>query len=139
MKIIGQVAVSPTPGPQIARLTELAYNLWWSWNPAAQSLYEVVDPDLWKQANHNPVKFLRRVGQRKLDRVAADADYLARYRAVMAAFDAYMCPPAGATWYASSRKTSEVSEDFGSLANAGAGLRPSAGGHPRRDSARPGS
>ena len=100
MKTIGQVAVYPMPGPQIARLTELAHNLWWSWHPAAQDLYEAVDPDLWQQVNHNPVKFLRRVGQRKLDRVAADPNYLASYRGVMAAFDAYMHPPAGATWFA---------------------------------------
>ncbi|MCX6032882.1 MAG: alpha-glucan family phosphorylase [Chloroflexi bacterium] len=119
MKIIGQVAVYPTPGPQIARLTELAFNLWWSWNPAGQDLYEVVDPDLWKQVSHNPVMFLRRVSQRKLDRVAADPDYLARYHAVMAAFDVYMHPAAGATWYArtygdpSDRLIAYFSAEFG--------------------------
>ncbi len=100
MKIMGQVAVYPTPGPEIARLTELAYNLWWSWNPAAQALYEGVDAALWKQVKHNPVKFLRRVSQARLDRAAADREYVARYQAVMASFDAYMHPPAGSTWYA---------------------------------------
>ena len=43
-----------------------------------------------QQVNHNPVKFLRLVSQRKLDAAAADPAYVARYEAVMAAFDAYM-------------------------------------------------
>ena len=59
MKIIGQVAVYPAPGARIARLSDLAYNLWWSWNPAAQDLFKRVDPELWAETNHNPVKFLR--------------------------------------------------------------------------------
>ena len=54
---------------------------------------------LWAEVNHNPVKFLRLVSQRKLDAAAADPAYVARYQAVMAAFDAYM-DPATVTWYA---------------------------------------
>lgn len=99
MKTIGHVAVYPAPNPQIARLTELAYNLWWSWNPDAQALYRDIDPTLWQQVNHNPVKFLRRVGQHSLDQAAADPAYVARYRAVAAKFDAYMQPRPGSTWY----------------------------------------
>ncbi len=99
MRTIGQVAVYPTPGSRIARLTDLAFNLWWSWNPAAQELFKNLDPHLWAAANHNPVKFLRLVSQRKLDAAAADPAYVARYEAVMAAFDAYM-DPATETWYA---------------------------------------
>ena len=99
MRTIGQVVVYPAPAAKIARLTELAYNLWWSWHPVAQELFQSVDPQLWKQVNHNPVKFLRLVSHRKLDAAAADPAYTARYEAVMAAFDAYM-RPAAATWYA---------------------------------------
>ena len=48
----------------VAPLRDLAFNLWWSWNPAAQALYHEIDPELWKRVNHNPVKFLRLVSQR---------------------------------------------------------------------------
>lgn len=116
MKTIGHVAVYPAPHPQIARLTELAYNLWWSWNPAAQALYADIDPALWRQVNHNPVKFLRRVSQRMLDQAAADPAYVARYRAVLARFDAYMRPPAGSTWYPSAGRPELIayfSAEFG--------------------------
>ena len=100
MKTLGHVSVYSAPDPKIARLAELAYNLWWSWNPDAQALYEDIDPELWKQVNHNPVKFLRLVSQGRLDAAASDPSYLARYEAVMRAFDAYMNPEPGSTWYA---------------------------------------
>ena len=97
MNILGQVSVYPTPDPRIARLSELAYNLWWSWHPEAQALYSDIDPDLWKQKNHNPVTFLRWVSQQKLDRAANDPAYVDRYHAVMVSFDHYMHPES--TWY----------------------------------------
>ena len=100
MKTLGHVAVYPAPDKQIARLSELAHNLWWVWHPEAQALYGEVDPELWDRVNHNPVKFLRQVSQRKLAQAASDPGYLARYAAVMAAFDAYMQPGPRHTWYA---------------------------------------
>lgn len=87
-----------TPIPErIARLRELAYNLWWSWHPEAQDLYRHIDADLWEEDYHNPVDFLRDVRQRKLEAAAADPAYLAEYDRVMAAFDRYMA--AEDTWY----------------------------------------
>ncbi len=98
MNIIRTVTVLPRIPKAIGRLNELAYNLWWSWEPQAQDLYAAIDAELWEKVNHNPVKFLHRVRQNALDAVAADAAYLARYTEVLAAFDAYMHPDAP-TWY----------------------------------------
>lgn len=87
-----------TPIPErIARLRDLAYNLWWTWHPEARDLYRHIDAELWEQDYHNPVDFLRDVRQRKLEIVATDEAYLAEYDAVMAAFDEYMA--AEHTWY----------------------------------------
>ncbi|HMO60308.1 MAG TPA: DUF3417 domain-containing protein, partial [Roseiflexaceae bacterium] len=45
-----------TPIPErIARLRDLAYNLWWTWHPEAQELYRRIDPELWEKEYHNPV------------------------------------------------------------------------------------
>jgi starch phosphorylase len=88
-----------TPIPQrIARLRELAYNLWWSWHPEAQELYRQIDPELWEQDYHNPVDFLRDVRQRRLEAAAANPDYLRRYDQVLDSFDHYMS--AHDTWFA---------------------------------------
>lgn len=103
MKTLGHVDVYSAPGARIARLSELAYNLWWSWTPEAQALYREIDPNLWKQVDHNPVKFLRQVSQSRLDWAGSDEQYLTRYDNVMAAFDAYMHPEPGTTWYAQRR------------------------------------
>lgn len=100
MKTLGHVAVYSAPDKKIARLTELAHNLWWSWNPVAQTLYQALDPELWTRVNHNPVRFLRLVSQCRLDQAARNPEYLVRYDKVMAAFDAYVQPEPGRTWYA---------------------------------------
>jgi starch phosphorylase len=75
--------------PALARLNELAGNLFFSWNRPTRELFEDLDPELWKQVNGNPRLLLRCVEQGHLDRAAVDADYLARYAAVLAAFDDY--------------------------------------------------
>ena len=97
MKFIGKLSVLPRLPEPIARLEELAYNLWWSWEPDARGLYATIDPSLWDAVNHNPVKLLRRVQQRKLDAAAQDPAFLQAYQSVLARFDAYM--NADSTWF----------------------------------------
>jgi hypothetical protein len=40
---------------RIQRLGELAYNMWWVWNPDAQRLFSQIDRPLWERIYHNPV------------------------------------------------------------------------------------
>jgi len=87
-----------TPIPvRLSRLLEIAYNLWWVWNPDAQRLFSAVDPVLWENVYHNPIKFLREVRQSGLEAALADAAYMENFAAVLAAFDAYMKP--AETWF----------------------------------------
>jgi starch phosphorylase len=97
MNVIGRISVHPKLPTAIARLYDLAFNLWWSWEAEAQALYACIDPQLWQATNHNPVKFLRNVHQQKLNDAAADPDYRAAYHLVLAAFDAYMNAPVAAS------------------------------------------
>ena len=64
---------------RIERLSELAYNLWWTWNPDVQRLYQRIDIDLWEETSHNPIKFLRKVERAKLNAVTHDSYYLDFY------------------------------------------------------------
>ncbi|HYF66193.1 MAG TPA: alpha-glucan family phosphorylase [Herpetosiphonaceae bacterium] len=88
------VAELPTlfaPLPQrINRLYELSYNLWWSWHPEAQALYQAVDPTLWDRTGHNPVRFLREVALSSLEAKAVDPMFLAQYDRVLIEFDLYL-------------------------------------------------
>jgi len=87
---------TPTP-ERLARLRDLAYNLWWSWHPEAQSLFQQIDPDLWELIYHNPVSFLRQVRQKRLLEAAQNPAFLAQFDAVIADFDAYV--GAKETWF----------------------------------------
>ena len=92
MKVLGRVAVFPVMPDRISRLYELAFNLWWSWNQPAQTLYRVIDPTLWDEVNHNPVRFLSQVDPAKLTNLTHDTAYLTEYDRILAEFDAYMHP-----------------------------------------------
>ena len=90
MNIIGNITVLPNLPARIARLHEMAHNMYWTWQPAARSLYRELDGDVWEASNHDPVVVLREVEQGRLDAAARDPNYLQSYDAVMARFDAYL-------------------------------------------------
>src|SRR5574341_134072 len=75
---------------RLARLGELVYNLWWTWQPEAARLFSRMDYDLWERLDHNPIRFLREIGRARLNKVAKDKDYLALYDRIFADFDAYL-------------------------------------------------
>jgi starch phosphorylase len=75
---------------RIARLEELANNLWWSWHPQARDLFRALDYPLWRSSGHSPVKQLREISADKLLAAANDPAFLKLYDSVMSAFDADM-------------------------------------------------
>ena len=75
---------------RINRLGKLAYNLWWTWHPEAQRLFNWIDPYLWEETYHNPVLFLRKVRRTDLNAVTHDRHYMAHYEKVINDFDLYM-------------------------------------------------
>ncbi|HUG35188.1 MAG TPA: alpha-glucan family phosphorylase [Anaerolineales bacterium] len=74
---------------RISRLSELAFNLWWTWQPEAARLFGRIDYDLWERLGHNPIRLLRDVERSRLNQAAKDKDYLVLYDEVFAAFDSY--------------------------------------------------
>jgi starch phosphorylase len=78
----------------LARLPELASNLFFSWDRPTRALFEDLDPELWEQVNGNPRLLLRCVDQQHLERAAADREYLERYQRVIASYGEYMAAPA---------------------------------------------
>ncbi|HEV2107729.1 MAG TPA: alpha-glucan family phosphorylase [Thermomicrobiales bacterium] len=82
---------------RLTRLADLAYNLWWRWHEPARALFHGMNPILWEACEHNPVSFLGRLGDDRLAELAADAEFLAQYDAVVVAFDAMLAGSAQ-TW-----------------------------------------
>jgi starch phosphorylase len=82
---------------RINRLGELAYNMWWTWNPESQRLFSRIDSVLWERVYHNPVLFLRQVERARLNAATNNRYYLEVYDRIFAAFDEYM--NATETWF----------------------------------------
>ena len=83
------VEVFPRVPERLARLTELADDLWYSWHRPARALFGSLHPMLWSEVGHNPKLFLRRVDEDILLAAAQDEVFLASYARVLASFDAY--------------------------------------------------
>jgi starch phosphorylase len=60
----------PTGIPGVELLAELALNMRWSWNHAADELWEQLDPALW-ELTHNPWIVLQTVSRDELERQLA--------------------------------------------------------------------
>jgi glycogen phosphorylase len=71
-------------------LRELAYNLWWSWNPEAQALFEALNPLLWQASRHNPVAVWRALDEALLRDRAESPAFREHLESVYERFRAYM-------------------------------------------------
>ncbi|HVC80317.1 MAG TPA: alpha-glucan family phosphorylase [Chloroflexota bacterium] len=85
------------PGNPLPRLRELAYNLWWTWQPDAVALFRDLDPAQWDATEHRPLAALARVTPDRWAELARDTEYLARCQTVLARFDHYLHPTS--TWF----------------------------------------
>jgi len=78
--------LSPLP-ERIARLEELALDLWWSWHLEARIVFRRLDYQLWRATAHNPARMLWLIPREKLEAAATDPEFLARYDKAIAALD----------------------------------------------------
>ncbi|HQW20800.1 MAG TPA: alpha-glucan family phosphorylase, partial [Rhodocyclaceae bacterium] len=90
-----QLEVNPEIPAELARLKELAGNLWYSWDIATRGLFARMHPSLWHAVNHSPKTFLKRVDQKRLRDAAADPIFLDTMNQVLSAYDNYHRAPAG--------------------------------------------
>ena len=80
---------TPTPLPErIARLEDLARDLWWAWHADARLVFRRLDYGLWRATAHNPVRMLRLISRDKLEAAASDPACLEVYDRAIAALDA---------------------------------------------------
>jgi len=82
--------VRPALPPSLSRLSEIAYNLYWSWDHNLRALFRRLDPALWKECNHNAIALLGRIPQEKLNRAASDPRFVLLYRRACERNDSYL-------------------------------------------------
>ncbi len=85
--------VLPEP---LAALGDLVTNLRWSWHQPTQELFSAVDPGLWEEVGHDPVRLLGEVTQDRLAELAADPAFLGLVRATHDDLQNYLSE---ARWY----------------------------------------
>ncbi len=96
MKPAHKFVVIPSLPDKLKQLWDLAYNLWWCWNPEAIDLFRRMDRDLWEQVYHNPVAMLGIISPEQLEQLAADDGFLAHMERAYVQFADYM---SSATWF----------------------------------------
>jgi len=87
---IKPLLVLPSLPDKIARLQELAQNLWYSWSPDLVQLFRRLDIDCYESVNQNPVQMLAQISQEKLREAADDESFVAHLDSVYEQFNSYM-------------------------------------------------
>ena len=87
------IEVTPKIPRKMARLEELANNLWYSWDKPTRTLFARLHPGLWGVIGHNPRVFLRRIDEQRLVDAVDDQVFLATYNRVLSAYDTYHSEP----------------------------------------------
>src|SRR5438874_13416760 len=85
--------VNPKIPKRLARLEELAGNLWYSWDRPTRAIFARLNPALWDAVGHNPKAMLKRIDEQRLIDAASDPAFLDSLTRVLAAFDAYHAEP----------------------------------------------
>ena len=98
MYMFNRITVNPQLPKRINRLSEIANNLWWSWNTDFLKIFKDIDIDLWERVDKNPVKFLKLVSQEKIEQAALNPVFLKQYDKIVNDFDGYM--NSRNTWFA---------------------------------------
>ncbi|MDY6994284.1 MAG: DUF3417 domain-containing protein, partial [Pseudomonadota bacterium] len=82
--------ITPVLPPALARLEELANNLWYSWHVPTRRLFARLDTPLWLRVGHSPKLFLRNIDQEYLNKAATDSLFLNAYHQVLSNYDSYL-------------------------------------------------
>src|SRR4051812_16834444 len=97
MRPLKTFTVRPALPAELARLEELANNIWWCWHQDAIELFARIDRERWRESGHNPVRLLGMVDQARLVELARDDGYRSHLERVLAQFDAYLADTR--TWF----------------------------------------
>ena len=82
--------VIPKLPKEIELLSDIALNLWWTWNPRGKNLFRLINPYLWKESGHNPIKMFNALSKEELAALVQNETFIKEYKYVHALFRDYM-------------------------------------------------
>jgi len=86
--------VFPNIPEPLSFLEVLSRNLWWSWQVDATELFRRIDPRIWDDCGRNPIVFLARIPQSRLEALARDNGFLSDQERIKERFIELVCTPA---------------------------------------------
>ena len=95
-RLLHRFTVVPSLPEELAALHRIAYNLWWTWEPAAIELFKRLDPDLWKTTRHNPVEVIGILQQTTLESLITDDGFMSHLAQVDEKLSEYL---SAKTWF----------------------------------------
>ncbi|MDQ3772439.1 MAG: alpha-glucan family phosphorylase [Actinomycetota bacterium] len=96
MKALRSFAVRASLPEPLDALPVIATNLRWSWDGRALDLFRWVDPDVWDEAGHDPVRMLGLVSKERFAELAEDGPFLTFLASVSDGLARYLNEP---RWY----------------------------------------
>lgn len=75
---------------ELKSLEKLSKNLWWCWDRGAIHLFRSIDPKLWKEVDHNPVKLLLKISYGRLKELKEEQDFRTQLDEILSRFENYM-------------------------------------------------
>ena len=96
MPSVRNFTVLPALPEPLKDLELIAGNLFWSWNPEFADLFKRIDGNLWSACDHNPVKMLGSISQRKLESLAENQGFLGQLKRTAEKLKGYL---EGPTWF----------------------------------------
>ena len=84
------LVVRPDLPDELQPLRIIAMNMWFTWNPEANRLFQALDPNLWEDTNHNPVMLLSRLQPDRIREIMEDNALIGRVRQIERLFDNYV-------------------------------------------------
>ena len=74
MRAVREFNVVPAVPAALAPLSELAFNLHWTWDRETQQLFESLDPGLWKSTGRDPLRLLAAISAARWAALAGNPD-----------------------------------------------------------------
>ncbi len=87
MNNIQTFQVFPKVPEKLVFLEKLLKNLWWSWRIDAVELFRRINPRLWEESGHNPMFFLTRLSQKRLEELSCDEGFMGHLNRVEQLFN----------------------------------------------------
>ncbi|KAA3610813.1 MAG: alpha-glucan family phosphorylase [Planctomycetota bacterium] len=87
--------------PLKKQLLELSSDLWWTWSPEAQALFQRLEPHLWRSSRHNPKQVLLHMEPDRWQRLRQEANFERQVQKVLGAWHRYYRE---GTWFSSKVK-----------------------------------